>query len=312
MSFNNSSFNTTNTQIYEILAYANELISKDKDSAILYLRNNRSRVIIEGYLKMNYDPSIVFQLPPGQPPFKKQLDVPDGYCLTDLKQEFRRMRIFTDAQMNISKLRREQLWIQMCEGLFWKEADLIAKIKDRRITDIYNGFTAEFVREVFPGSIPEVVAEPIPEELVEPVDFGEDPSKISEEELFKLHIPTEFFEKEVDVENKVVLDFDDWKKAFFVPPTQDVIEQLNRFHNIDIDKEVEIIAKYEYEEYLKKLGAVAQKKVTAPAKRTRKPSTKSQQKSTERKTALSKRPVINKNGEQRKKPGRKPKEKISS
>ena len=31
MSFNNSSFNTTNTQIYEILAYVNEMIGKDKE-----------------------------------------------------------------------------------------------------------------------------------------------------------------------------------------------------------------------------------------------------------------------------------------
>jgi hypothetical protein len=202
MSFNNSSLNTTNIQIYEILAYANDLVDKDKGAAIEYLRNNRSRVIIEGYLKMNYDPSVVFQLPSGQPPFKRQLDVPDGYCLTDLKQEFRRMRIFTDAQMNISKLRREQLWIQMCEGLFWKEADLIAKIKDRRITDLYSNLTSDFVREVFPSSIPEIVAPPIPEELSDPVDFGEDPAKISEEELIKAAI-SEFIEKEVAPEKKV-------------------------------------------------------------------------------------------------------------
>lgn len=311
MTFKNSSFNTTNTQIYEIMSHANELIKSDRNSAIEYLRNNRSRVVIEGLLKMNYDPSIVFQLPPGQPPFKKQLDVPDGYCLTDLKQEFRRMRIFTDSNMNISKVRREQLWIQMCEGLFWKEADLIGKIKDRRITDMYDGFTPEFVREVFPNCIPEVVAPPIPEDLLEPVDFGEDPSKISEEEIFKSPIPTEFLEKEAVLEKKAVLGFEEWKKTLFVPPTQEVLDQLKRFHSIDLYKEVENIAKYEYDEYLKKLGAVAPEKVTAPAKKQHKPSSKVIQKSTGRRTVSSKRPDINKNGEPRKKPGRKPQNKSS-
>ena len=193
--------NTTNTQIYEIFAYVNELAKKDRSSAIDYFRNNRSRVVIEGYLKMNYDPSIIFQLPPGQAPFKKQLDVPDGYCLTDLKQEFRRMRIFTDSTMNISNIRREQLWIQMCEGLFWKEADLIAKIKDRRITDMYDELTADFVREAFPNTIPEVVADPLPDEVIAPVDFGDDPSKISEEELIKVAID-EYLKKEDPIQKK--------------------------------------------------------------------------------------------------------------
>ena len=201
MSFNNSSFNTTNTQIYEIFAYGNELAKKDRGSAIDYFRNNRSRVVIEGYLKMNYDPSIIFQLPPGQAPFKKQLDVPDGYCLTDLKQEFRRMRIFTDSTMNISNIRREQLWIQMCEGLFWKESDLIAKIKDRRVTDMYDELTADFVREAFPNAIPEVIAEPVADEVIAPVDFGDDPSKISAEELIKVAVE-EYLKEEEPAQKK--------------------------------------------------------------------------------------------------------------
>jgi hypothetical protein len=193
---------TTNIQIYEIFSYINEMLGQDKQKGIEFMRNNRSRVVIEGYLKMNYDPSIVFQLPTGQAPFKKQLDVPDGYCLTDLKQEFRRMRVFTDATMNLSRVRREQLWLQMCEGLFWKEADLINKVKDRRITDIYPMLTVDIVREAYPSLLPEVVADPVPEDAIAPVDFGEDPSKIPEEELIKSAI-NEFLKEEETLKKSV-------------------------------------------------------------------------------------------------------------
>lgn len=183
--------NTMNIMVYEIFQTINDLIKTDKPRAIDLMRNNRSRVVLEGYLRMNYDPSVVFQLPPGQAPFKQQKDVPDGYCLTDLKQEFRRMRVFTDAELNLSRIRREQLWLQMCEGLFWKEATLINKIKDRRITDLYDQMTVEFVRETYPDLLPEVVADPVPDELIAPVEYGDDPSKISEAELIKHAIAAE-------------------------------------------------------------------------------------------------------------------------
>lgn len=176
---------TMSTMIYEIFGHANKLLKQDRKRGIEFITTNRSRVVIEGLLKMTYDPSIVFHLPPGEAPFKKQLDVPDGYCLTDLKQEFRRLRIFTDGSMNITRTRREQLWLQMCEGLFWKEADLIHKVKDRRITDLYDEFTVETVREMFPGLLPEIVAEPVPVEETLPVDYGPDPSLISEKELIE-------------------------------------------------------------------------------------------------------------------------------
>lgn len=176
---------TMNTMIYEILGHANVLLKQDREKGIQYLQTNRSKTVIEGLLRLNYDPSVNFQIPVGEPPYKKNKDVPDGYCLTDLKQEFRRLRIFLDESLNISKIRREQLWIQMCEGLFWKEADLIHKIKDRRITDIYDELTADTVREIFPNLLPEVVAEPTKVEEIKEIDYGPDPSIIPVDVLIK-------------------------------------------------------------------------------------------------------------------------------
>lgn len=195
---------TMNTMVYEILNEANNLLTTDRQRAISFLQNNRSRVVVEGYLKMNYDPSVVFQLPPGQAPYKRRDDVPDGYCLTDLKQEFRRMRVFTDGQLNLTRIRREQLWLQMCEGLYWKEADLINKIKDRRITDLYSNLTADVVREAFPTLLPVVVADPIPVEAIAPIDFGEDPSVVSEAELIQSAI-AKFLQEEEEAKKSVAV-----------------------------------------------------------------------------------------------------------
>lgn len=176
---------TMNVMVYEIFDHVNTLVKTDRNAAIEFLRNNRSRVVVEGYLKMNYDPTIIFQLPVGPAPYKKKDDVPDGYCMTDLKQEFRRMRVFTDPALNLTRVRREQLWMQLCEGLFWKEADLMNKIKDRRLTDLYPELTYSLVKEAYPTSIPDEPAPPTPEEQLAPIDYGDDPSKISEEELIK-------------------------------------------------------------------------------------------------------------------------------
>ena len=304
MSFNNSTYNTTNTQVYEILAHANNLVGEGKkEEAINYLRTNRSRVVIEGYLKMAYDPSIVFQLPAGQPPFKKQLDVPDGYCLTDLKQEFRRMRIFTDATMNITNIRREQLWIQMCEGLFWKEADLIGKIKDRRITDMYDAFTPEFVNELFPGVLPSEVAAPVPDDILVPVDFGEDPSKISTIELIR---------EAIEKDSEATLSFDDWKKVYFAEKETQLKSVLSIVKTVDVEKEIERIASQEYDAYLstkeptvKKVTAGAKKKTSTSAKKSTRGNASS-------KSARAKTTTPNVAPKERKKPGPKPKAKIPS
>lgn len=196
---------SANIMLYEIFDHANKLIKTNKAEAIEFLQKNRSRNFIESYLKFNYDPSIKFCIPSGMPDHLKiKDDVPDGYCLTDLKQEFRRMKIFLDDKLNLTRVRREQLWIQMCEGLFWKELILINKIKDRRITDVYDEFTVDFVREVFPNLLPNEVASPVSDEALAPVDLGEDPSLIPESQLIQEGIK-QFLEEEATEEKKKLI-----------------------------------------------------------------------------------------------------------
>lgn len=190
-----------NNMVYEIFDHVNQLVVTDRPAALDFLRVNRSRTTIEYYLRLNFDPQFQFNLPPGIAPYKKRNDVPEGYGMTDLKQEMRRIRIFLVGAGNINKVRVEHLWLQMCEGLFWKEADLINLIKDHRLTDMYPNLTADLIREAFPTLLPEVLATPVTNEPL-PVTQAvlDDPTQISELELIRRGI--EEFQREEEEAKK--------------------------------------------------------------------------------------------------------------
>lgn len=289
---------TMNTMIYEILAHANNLLKQDKAKGIEYLTKNRSRVVIEGLLKMNYDPAVMFLLPAGEAPFKKNKDVPDGYCLTDLKQEFRRFRIFTDPNLNITRVRREQLWLQMCEGLFWKEADLIHKIKDRRITDMYDQFTAENVREIFPNLLPEVVAAPVPIEKILPVDFGPDPSLISEEELIKESLRVLVVDDLQGNDGTEIQAVDDFGNKYEPDTTTPVVDDFSKFKESNEYQEFLEFKKFqEYQAKKAQAGVMGETSASTQTPQRKKPGPKP------------KAQVVDTTTKVRQKPGPKPKPK---
>lgn len=77
---------------------------------------------------------------------KKPFDLPEGFPEgrslfineTNLMQEFRRFYIFTkEGVPTISKIKREQLFIDMCEGLSKDEADILIAVKDQKLHELY-------------------------------------------------------------------------------------------------------------------------------------------------------------------------------
>lgn len=113
---------------------------------------------LRGLLNMNYNPGLVFNLPEGEPPFKKDTEEPMGSSETNLYTEYRRFYIWLRPS-ELSKPRKEALFIQMLEGVHWSEAELVCAIKDRKLTHKYPSVTAEVVRAAFPTLLPEVLAE---------------------------------------------------------------------------------------------------------------------------------------------------------
>lgn len=122
---------------------------KTKEEKINLLRQNGS-LITKAVLHMNYEGNVKFLLPEGEPPFNKEKDKPMGYQTTTLNLELRRFYIFFQEDMNVSKAKREALFISMLEGLHWTEAELICLVKDKNLQSKYPSLTLELVTEAFP------------------------------------------------------------------------------------------------------------------------------------------------------------------
>jgi hypothetical protein len=79
-------------------------------------------------------------VPEGMPDtYKPETDIPDGISDTTARQELRRIKNFMNdgSMQKIPSHKREAAWIQMLEGLHWKEAAILIQIKDRTLFNSY-------------------------------------------------------------------------------------------------------------------------------------------------------------------------------
>ena len=120
-----------------------------KEGKIRVLRSYDSPVL-RGILQLNFNPAMKMDLPPGEPPFKKDTNVPEGYSESNLYVEHRRFYIWLDPTKNINKFRKESLFIQMLEGLHEDEANLLVLVKDKALSRKYK-ITRACVEEAFPN-----------------------------------------------------------------------------------------------------------------------------------------------------------------
>ena len=132
--------------LHEILVKVNN--AKDKAKKIEVLRENDS-VPLRQVLKGAFDPKIKWDLPEGTPPYKEN-DAPAGTEHTVLMQESKRLWHFIKgADPSLNKTRREQLFIQVLEGLHKDEAKVLLDTKAKRLNNVYKGLTAAVVKEAF-------------------------------------------------------------------------------------------------------------------------------------------------------------------
>ena len=134
--------------IAEILKLASEQKTKQDKINILHKHSNDSLLKV---LKHAYCPSIKFVLPEGTPPYKE--NVFDD-CQPMLYQEIRRMYLFVEGGNNdLTKLKREQLFIGLLESLDKDDAKLLCAVKDKKLP--YKGITPQIIKDAFPGLIQE-------------------------------------------------------------------------------------------------------------------------------------------------------------
>jgi hypothetical protein len=134
--------------IFQILEQASAL--KSTEDKINFLRQNQNPAL-QTILRYAYDPTIVWDLPEGAPPFK---ECPYPAQELRLMSEVRRLYLFIKGgNPNLTKLRREALYIELLESIHPSDAAILVAIKEKKIP--YKGITAKLVKEAFPGLIAE-------------------------------------------------------------------------------------------------------------------------------------------------------------
>ena len=118
-----------------------EQINKDPNLLKTTYRNNYAVVTL---LEYAFDKNKKFVLPEGTPPFKPDA-APLGMSPANFYQQIKKLYVF--CRKDLSAVRREQLFIQMIEGLHPSEAEICVLIKDQNLTSKYENITADLVEE---------------------------------------------------------------------------------------------------------------------------------------------------------------------
>lgn len=122
--------------------------AKTKAEKIKILQENNSQAL-RSVLKWNFEPAIVSDIPQGEVPFKRN-DAPIGTEHTMLEREGRNLWRFIKDANTLTRFKREQLFIQLLEGLHESEADIICLVKDKQLHKKYR-ITKAVVTSAFPN-----------------------------------------------------------------------------------------------------------------------------------------------------------------
>lgn len=135
--------------------YIGEIISeiqneKDNKKKVQIIRKNDSPAL-RTTLQLINDKGIVWALPKGAPPYEPSRL---NYGMTDarLSTELKKLYLFIEGgKPNLKQSRRETLFVQLLEALHASEAELLIKIKDKKVF----GIPRAVIDEAIPGLIPQ-------------------------------------------------------------------------------------------------------------------------------------------------------------
>ena len=135
-----------NLLISEILDKVSKL--KTKKEKVSWLKQNNSdglRMVI----KSSFDPKMKWLLPEGDVPFNRN-DAPEGTEHTDLHMESRKLYHFIEGgNFDITQNKRENLFIQILEGLQENDADVLVSAKEKSLHRKFKGLSDNVVKEAF-------------------------------------------------------------------------------------------------------------------------------------------------------------------
>lgn len=123
---------------------------EDNKIKLAELKKLSNNIAIKTVLKYAFDPKIKFDLPEGSPPFKEiGIDAQESA----LYRECRKLYIFVKPNpqiktVDIPKIKREMLFIDLLESIAPDDARLLIAIKDKQFP--YKTITLKLVKKAFP------------------------------------------------------------------------------------------------------------------------------------------------------------------
>lgn len=133
--------------VTEILQKVSSAKTKKEKVDILQEYNNNG---LRAVLIINFDESLKFLLPEGDVPFSAN-DAPAGTDHTRIDHEYRGLyRYFKGGDSSIKSMKREQLFVQLLEGLYKDEAEMLVLACNKDLQSKYR-VTKAVVQEAFPS-----------------------------------------------------------------------------------------------------------------------------------------------------------------
>ena len=132
--------------ISEVLQKVSNAKTKARKIELLQQHNTDALRML---LIWNFDDSVISELPTGEVPFQAN-EAPVGTEHTVLEKEARLLYNFVQGGNNgLQQSRRENMFIQMLEGLHKDEANVLCLVKDKQLGKKYR-ITKACVSEAFP------------------------------------------------------------------------------------------------------------------------------------------------------------------
>ncbi len=137
---------TYNPLLSEVLQKVHN--AKTKAQKINILKENDSPAL-RSICKWSFDPAIESMLPEGAPPYVPN-EAPEGTEHTKLSTEHTKLyHYIKGGNDSLQTTRREMMFVQLLEGLHQNEAELLINTKDKKLHQVYKGFSSAVVKEAF-------------------------------------------------------------------------------------------------------------------------------------------------------------------
>ena len=141
----------------EILDKVHKAKTKDQKVEILREHNTEAFRMI---LKSSFDPKIEWAMPEGKVPYVPN-DAPAGTEHTVLAAQANKLwHYIKGADRATSQPKKEQMFIQLLEGLHSSEAELLCDAKDKKLHQVYKGLSTNVVKEAFGWNDDFVISDP--------------------------------------------------------------------------------------------------------------------------------------------------------